>query len=202
MRSGEIVGVPVFSGATAAIVLSGDVATPFGLSRAQAMNVIDQSCPVVLLGKDTELDGPWEVLEGTASWLGAVSPFLVAADAVGAAERAWELARDHVTTRQQFGGVLADLQAVRQQLAEAATVLVAARSLLASISALETDVSSAVRDASVDLILNHAEAAATVATHLHGALGYTAEHEVGWCRMRVAANRGLIRRSQREQSLA
>lgn len=53
----------------------------------------------------------------------------IAAQAVGIARAAFELARSHAVERRQFGGRIADLQAIRFKLADMATAIDAARLL-------------------------------------------------------------------------
>jgi alkylation response protein AidB-like acyl-CoA dehydrogenase len=106
---------------------------------------------------------------------------LVAADALGAMERMLDLAVSYSKTRQQFGAPIGSFQAVKHA---AATILVsaeAARSIAyfaaASVDAGHPDraIHAAAAKAQVTAA---AAAAADSALTLHGAVGYTWEHDL------------------------
>ena len=56
----------------------------------------------------------------------------LAAEIIGVAERALELAVEHTSTRRQFNAPIAAFQAVRHRLADAYVAIAAARALLAA----------------------------------------------------------------------
>jgi alkylation response protein AidB-like acyl-CoA dehydrogenase len=108
----------------------------------------------------------------------AVSRALLAAEAVGAAERALEITIEHLRVRKQFGHPLAQFQALKHRCADDHVRLVTARS--------STWYALRLADARQDATL-----AATIALHtaraayraiaesmvqLHGGVGYTWEH--------------------------
>ena len=200
-RSGRrLYGIPSFSDAEAAVVVNAGMATMFTLDASSLAPPNDRS--VVIAHVDwSDATAEWPLPSDVMEWLVRTVPVLIAADAVGAAEQGWGRAQGHVLSRSQFGRKLAQLQAVRFQLASGAASLVAARTLLEELCRQDGDGTFADpvrRNAAIDVALAHAEEAVIAATHVHGALGYTAGEEVGWCRMRVAAARCLLRRSSRE----
>ena len=78
--------------------------------------------------------GPERILQGVGEsarrWQALRHAAVMAAGAVGAAEYALEMARDHARTRQTFGRPLGDRQAVQWMLADSARELHAARLLV------------------------------------------------------------------------
>lgn len=100
----------------------------------------------------------------------------------GAAQRAVEMTVRYVGEREQFGKPLARLQAVQQQLAEAAAEAAAAHAAVdAALSIVERD-GAATRRAEFAVAVAKARSSAAAGliartTHqLHGALGFTLEH--------------------------
>jgi len=104
----------------------------------------------------------------------------VAAQAVGLAQAALDDAVDYVQEREQFGGPLADIQAVRHKLAEMETQVRAGRALTYTAARLE-DAGEDVRQAASVAKLFASEAAVNVtdeAVQLHGGYGYTTAFDV------------------------
>jgi alkylation response protein AidB-like acyl-CoA dehydrogenase len=103
----------------------------------------------------------------------------LAAEAVGAASRALDLALEHVRTRQQFGRPIGAFQAVSHQLASAFGDLETARSLVywagwaVSEGAPEASVAAAAAKARA---AEAATAACERAIQVHGGTGFTWEH--------------------------
>jgi alkylation response protein AidB-like acyl-CoA dehydrogenase len=102
-----------------------------------------------------------------------------AAYLLGLGHRMLDLATEHVTQRQQFGRPVGEFQAVKHHLANALLELEFARPLVRG-AALSAGSAHAGRDASAAK-LAAAEAAhltARTALQVHGAIGYTAEHDL------------------------
>jgi alkylation response protein AidB-like acyl-CoA dehydrogenase len=104
----------------------------------------------------------------------------VAAQAVGLAQAALDDAIDYVGEREQFGGPLADIQAVRHKLADMETQVRAGRALTRTAARLD-DAGQEVRQAASVAKLFASEAAVEVtneALQLHGGYGYTTDFDV------------------------
>jgi alkylation response protein AidB-like acyl-CoA dehydrogenase len=103
-----------------------------------------------------------------------------AARAVGAARGAFEDARDHVSTRIQFGQPLSRFQALRFKLATMATEIEAARQLtLHAAELLDAGEPAAIAASMAKLFASDmAERVTSEALQLHGGDGYTTEHAV------------------------
>ncbi|MFB6361183.1 MAG: acyl-CoA dehydrogenase family protein [Halobacteriales archaeon] len=104
----------------------------------------------------------------------------VAAQAVGLAQAALDDAIDYVQEREQFGGPLADIQAVRHKLADMETQVRAGRALTRTAAELD-DAGQEVRPAASVAKLFASEAAVEVtneALQLHGGYGYTTDFDV------------------------
>lgn len=102
-----------------------------------------------------------------------------AAYLLGLGHRMLDLATEHVKQRQQFGRPIGEFQAVKHHLANALLKLEFARPLIRG-AALSAGTPHAGRDASAAK-LAAAEAAhltARTALQVHGAIGYTAEHDL------------------------
>jgi alkylation response protein AidB-like acyl-CoA dehydrogenase len=120
---------------------------------------------------------PWSVLDAAA----ATAAVVVAADALGAAARLLELTVQYVGERRQFGVPVGSFQAVKHAAAEMLVDVEAARSAVMhgawSVGAAEQD---AARHAAVAKAVACAAAVrvADKALFLHGAVGYTWEHDL------------------------
>lgn len=103
----------------------------------------------------------------------------IAACSLGGAARALDLARDHLVTREAFGGPLADQQALRFQLADMATEIEAARLLLANAAAaLDEGARDAVTLCAMAkrFCTDVGFAVADRALQMHGGYGYLADY--------------------------
>lgn len=104
-----------------------------------------------------------------------------AAMLVGAGERMLALAVEYATVREQFGRIIGEYQALKHMLANVRIVLSFARPLVwnAALS-LDTQAQTAARDVSAAKVRSAqaAQLAATAALQVHGAIGYTAEHDL------------------------
>ena len=106
---------------------------------------------------------------------------LTACQVLGTADRAVELAVDHVTTRVQFGKPLSAFQAVQFQLADAAVAVSGLRELAHfTLWRLATDADGALADALAlrAQALDVARAVLRTSQQLHGAAGVCDEYDV------------------------
>jgi alkylation response protein AidB-like acyl-CoA dehydrogenase len=104
-----------------------------------------------------------------------------AAQLLGAGRALLELAAAHARQRVQFGQPVGSFQAVKHHLANVAIALEFARPLLHGAAvALRADPAHAPRDVSAAKVAcaEAASRAAQVALQVHGAIGYTGEHDV------------------------
>jgi alkylation response protein AidB-like acyl-CoA dehydrogenase len=132
-----------------------------------------------------------EFLSGAAA-RGAV---LVAADSLGAAERMLSLAREYSLLRKQFGVPIGSFQAVKHALAQMVVGVEAARSVVYFAAA-------SVEGAADEYLLHAAAAKAQVtaeaartadsALTVHGAIGYTWEHDLQLLYKRAKLNNQLF----------
>jgi alkylation response protein AidB-like acyl-CoA dehydrogenase len=103
----------------------------------------------------------------------------VAAQAVGAAQGAFDAAREYATEREQFDQPISEFQAIEHKLAEMATNVDAARSLAyRAATAVENDADDAVRLASMAKLFasEHAVDVADEAIQVFGGAGYVTDH--------------------------
>ena len=104
-----------------------------------------------------------------------------AAQLLGAGRALLEASVRHVRVRTQFGRPVGAFQAVKHRLADVAIALEFARPLLgAAAAALDSGADTASRDISAAKVAcgDAAYRAARVALQVHGAIGYTEEHDV------------------------
>jgi alkylation response protein AidB-like acyl-CoA dehydrogenase len=106
---------------------------------------------------------------------------LVAADALGAAERMLDMTVEYVGQRRQFGVPVGSFQAVKHAAAEMLVTVEAARSIVylaaASVEAGHPDAPAHAAAAKAQVTARAARAADEALT-LHGAIGYTWEHDL------------------------
>ncbi|WP_185208971.1 acyl-CoA dehydrogenase family protein [Sphingomonas sp. NBWT7] len=174
-----VAGEPVAWGrhARVAVIADGDrlIRVDAPTVREQGTDLADQ--PSDLL--ETNVGDTRELAPGapTVRELGALARALQIA---GALERLLELTVDHVSTREQFGRPLAKFQAIQQELAKLAGE-VAAASAAADLAA---DAFEDGRHLSLAIAVARTrigEAAgksANIAHQLHGAIGFTREHQL------------------------
>ncbi len=113
-----------------------------------------------------------------------------AAQLLGAGRALLELAAAHALQRVQFGQPIGSFQAVKHQLADAAIGLEFARPLLYGAAvALGAGSADTPRDVSAAKVASAAAAslAARTALQVHGAIGYTGEHDVSLYLTKVRA---------------
>jgi alkylation response protein AidB-like acyl-CoA dehydrogenase len=135
---------------------------------------------------DVELDGvratpvPAPVAEVVAE-AGLRAGVLVAADALGVLQRMLDMTVEQVLGRRQFGVAVGSFQAVKHAAAEMLVTLEAARSIVylaaASVQAGHPDATLHAAAAKAQVCADVAAAADTALT-LHGAIGYTWEHDM------------------------
>jgi len=112
------------------------------------------------------------------------------AQLLGAGRALLEASVRHASTRAQFGQPVGTFQAVKHKLADVAIALEFARPLLyAAATALGDGAATAPRDVSAAKVAcgDAAAAAARAALQVHGAIGYTAEHDLSLWLTKVRA---------------
>jgi len=111
------------------------------------------------------------------------------ADMVGAMDAAFDLTRDYVNTRKQFGRLIGEYQALRHRVAEMRVSLELARSMaMAAAAAVDEPGSPAAETdlARAKLVIGrHARQLAHAAIQSHGGIGMTEEYAVGHCLRRI-----------------
>ena len=116
---------------------------------------------------------------------------MACADAVGAMTRAFDLTRDYVATRRQFGRALSANQVVRHRLVDLYVSIEQARAISeAAAAALDADGPTRMRAVSYAkaFVSGAGRTLGEQAVQLHGAIGMTDEVEVGHCYKRLAAH--------------
>ncbi|MFD7201161.1 acyl-CoA dehydrogenase family protein [Streptomyces sp. NPDC059893] len=110
--------------------------------------------------------------------MGDAAATVLAAEAVGAAERALERTVEHVRGREQFGRPIGSFQAVKHRLADVYVQVQAARSA-AYYAAWSAGAGSGERTGGLALAqaLEALRTAASEAVQLHGGIGFTWEHD-------------------------
>ncbi|MEV6699906.1 acyl-CoA dehydrogenase family protein [Streptomyces sp. NPDC051453] len=118
-----------------------------------------------------------EVAEALSA-MGDAAATVLAAEAVGAAERALERTVEHVRGREQFGRPIGSFQAVKHRLADVYVQVQAARSA-AYYAAWSAGAGSGERTGGLALAqaLEALRTAASEAVQLHGGIGFTWEHD-------------------------
>lgn len=124
-----------------------------------------------LLGAD---DGPHVLRELSAT--GDTVAAVLAAEAVGAADRALERTVQHVKQREQFGRPIGSFQAVKHRLADVYVQVQAAKSA-AYYAAWATGNGERVGGLALAQALEALRTAASEGIQLHGGIGFTWEHE-------------------------
>ena len=106
---------------------------------------------------------------------------LVAADALGAAERMLDMTVEYAGQRKQFGVTIGSFQAVKHAAAEMLVTVESARSIVylaaASVEARHPDAPAHAAAAKAQVTARASQAADDALT-LHGAIGYTWEHDL------------------------
>ncbi|MFI7318815.1 acyl-CoA dehydrogenase family protein [Streptomyces venezuelae] len=155
-------------------------------ARQTSLDETRTQARVELRDVDAELlgDGDADVPAALAA-VGDVAATVVAAEAVGAAERALERTVEYVQQREQFGRAIGSFQAVKHRLADVYVQVQAARSAAyyaawaAGAEAAGFGGQGAERAGGLALAqgLDALRTAASEAVQLHGGIGFTWEHE-------------------------
>ena len=120
---------------------------------------------------------------------------LVAADALGAAERMLQLAVDYSKQRQQFGKPIGSFQAVKHAAAQMLVTVESSMSIVFyAAQSVEEGLTGRATNAAVAKaqVTGHAAELADSALTLHGAVGYTWEHDLHLFYKRAKLNRVLF----------
>jgi hypothetical protein len=166
--------------------LDADVATPFVVSG-------DAVCRGEVGGRLASVDPARRLFEvRSGEWVGNASEVLdlavvcQAAQLVGLGRGVLERAAAYVTQRRQFGRAVGEFQAVKHHLADVLVALEFARPLVhaAAVTGAAGDVSAA-RVAAADA----AYLAVRAALQVHGAVGFTQEHDLSLWLLKVRALR-------------
>lgn len=110
---------------------------------------------------------------GALARTGCAAAAVLAAEAVGAADRALERTVEHVRQREQFGRPIGSFQAVKHRLAELYVQVQAARS-----AAYYAAWDPAAGGLALAQGLEALRSAASEAVQLHGGIGFTWEHDI------------------------
>ncbi len=188
--SARIDGAPDDRGGIALFVVDAHAA---GLQR-RGYRLIDDTpaAELILDGVDAlPLGDPHDIARSDAALQGTLNAGLAAvcADMLGAMELAFELAVNYLNTRQQFGRLIGQNQALRHKAAEMQVGLEISRSM-AIAAAIAADGPEGV-DATRDLLRaklvigRHARQVCQNAVQIHGGIGMTEEYAVGHALRRV-----------------
>jgi alkylation response protein AidB-like acyl-CoA dehydrogenase len=142
--------------------------------------------------------------EAAVARAGAAASVLVSADALGAAARMLELTTAYVADRRQFGVPVGSFQAVKHAAAEMLVDVEAARSAVRYASwAVDADAEDALMWASIAKAHTAAAAprVADKALFLHGAIGYTWEHDLQFPFKRAKSDSWLFGGATQHQDL-
>ncbi|MFJ8598456.1 acyl-CoA dehydrogenase family protein [Streptomyces shenzhenensis] len=146
--------------------------------------------PAELLGEPDGGEDAGEVL-GALGAAGDTAAAVLAAEAVGAADRALERTVEHVGLREQFGRPIGSFQAVKHRLADVYVQVQAARSA-AYYAAWATVHGERVGGLALAQALEALRTAAGEAIQLHGGIGFTWEHEAHLYFKRAAGDELLL----------
>ena len=123
-----------------------------------------------------------------------VGSLLIATDALGAAERAFDLAREYAGTREQFGRAIGSFQVIKHKLVDMYAELELARSAVREALRLGQERADGWREAAsaaASLVGDSGTYVLREAIQVHGGIGFTWEHELSHHFRRMMALRGL-----------
>ncbi|MEV0260782.1 acyl-CoA dehydrogenase family protein [Streptomyces sp. NPDC050617] len=145
--------------------------------------------PAELLGSSDEADVP-----GALARLGGGVGAVLAAEAVGAADRALARTLEYVQAREQFGRPIGSFQAVKHRLADLYVEVQAARSAAyyAAWAAGRADAGPGTGGLALAQALQALRTAAGEAVQLHGGIGFTWEHDAHLYFKRAASDELLF----------
>ena len=157
--------------------------TDEGVTEGHATERHESVDPSRRLYEVTATGDRWQADVGRAYELGVLA---TAAQLVGAAEALLHTTVDYAKQRSQFGRVIGSYQAIKHKLADVHIAIELARPLVygAALSLQPRDVSAAKAAASEAGLL-----AARSALQIHGAIGFTQEHDLSLWLLRVQALR-------------
>ncbi|SOY62551.1 acyl-CoA dehydrogenase family protein [Cupriavidus taiwanensis] len=136
-------------------------------------------------------DEAWPLVEAAIDH----ATVMTCAEAVGTMSRAFDLTRDYLATREQFGRPLTASQVIRHRLVDLYVSVEQARAITeAAADALQRDALARMRAVSYAkaFVSEAGRALGEDAVQLHGAVGMTDEMEVGHCYKRLAAHANLF----------
>lgn len=189
--------------ASAGVVLGADRAQRLLFPSRHGMTLVDaedvEIRPRALVDRTrTVADVTFSGADGVVSPLPDIAlraAVLTAADSLGVAERMLELTVEYTSQRQQFGVPIGSFQAVKHAAAEMLVQVEAARSIVylaaASVEAKHPDAPKHAAAAKAQVTAGVARAADSALT-LHGAIGYTWEHDLQLFYKRAKLNRVLF----------
>lgn len=123
-----------------------------------------------------------------------VGSLLIATDALGAAERAFELAVEYAGTREQFGRAIGSFQVIKHKLVDMYIELALARSAVREALRLGDEQTSGWQEAASAATALVGDATTHIlreSVQVHGGIGFTWEHELSHHFRRVMACRGM-----------
>ncbi|WZH51004.1 MAG: acyl-CoA dehydrogenase family protein [Nocardioides alkalitolerans] len=159
-------------------------ATPFAVSKVETMvlrstGTSEMAFDGLHIPRENLLGEEGTALKGTLAFIGAAR-INVAMGAVGAAQRAYELAVDYAKTRHQFGKPIGSFQLIQQKIVEMRMKVDAARALCYSAAAaLDRGELAKVETSIAKLYATQAaHEVADAALAVHGGIGYATEYPI------------------------
>ncbi|MGP4044168.1 acyl-CoA dehydrogenase family protein [Streptomyces sp. 2A115] len=140
-----------------------------------------------LLGEDESAD-----VAGTLAAVGDSAAAVLAAEAVGAADRVLERTVEYVKQREQFGRAIGSFQAVKHRLADLYVQVQAARSAAYYAAWATATGDERVGGLALAQALEALRTTASEAIQLHGGIGFTWEHEAHLYFKRAAGDELLL----------
>ena len=199
-RTGEASLKMVPSADVADVLIVADRSGRLGVLEAssgsvQTSNVscIDQSRQLFEISFDQAAVEP--LPEVSYSVLSCALFTLLSADAFGAAHKLMETTVEYAQTREQFGQVIAQFQAVKHQLADFALAVIPSRGLFwKAAREFDQEPESALKSASMAKahITDQAMQIARDAVELHGGIGFTWEADVHFYFKRIMFDRNYL----------
>ncbi|HEX4218747.1 MAG TPA: acyl-CoA dehydrogenase family protein [Acidimicrobiales bacterium] len=162
------------------------VAVPAASARAERRPSIDRTRSLADLSFESihlDADSVIAVGEDAATLLDRIVDFgavALAADAMGAAGRAFDLALEYAKQREQFGRPIGSFQAIKHKLADMYVLATSAEAAIrGAAGSIDRGDASARRRAAVAGLYGRKAAAniAGEAVQIHGGIGYTWEHD-------------------------
>ncbi|MDW5611840.1 acyl-CoA dehydrogenase family protein [Mycolicibacterium sp. D5.8-2] len=205
--SGEVPGVLAAGSATRFVVAAGHPA-----AEGHGLFIVDREAPGVQVRPRELLDRsrsaadvifdnaparPLDVSDTDSGWqrLADRAAVLVAADALGAAERMLEMTVEYSKQRKQFNKPIAAFQAVKHAAAQMLVTVESSYSitLLAAASSEEGTADAALHAAAAKAqVARHCAELADTALTVHGAIGYTWEYDLQFFYKRAKLDRVLF----------